>query len=70
MAAMKPLTHIGRVENWNYGKPHSWDVTLRETAKFWVDANGTKYRKTDGRPAGATIWTQTQLKLDTVKVKP
>lgn len=65
---MKAATHTGRVTNSNYGQPYSYDVSLYETAKFWVNTKtGAKYRKATGTPAASTIWNQTTLELDTVK---
>ena len=64
-------THVGVVENYNYGHPTRARVNLRETAKFWVNTDtGTKYRKSDGRPAASTIWEQRELELATVTRKP
>lgn len=60
------LTHTGVVVNHNYGKPYRTPVKLRESAKYWISEGGTKYRKTTGDPAGATVWTQTRLQLESI----
>lgn len=63
----KTMTHRGTWKNHNYGKPISRVIELRETANYWVDKQGTKYRKTDGCVAGADMWSQTTLDLQSIQ---
>lgn len=67
---MKTATHTGVVENANYGSPRKETVELRETKMYWVAVpSGNKYRKSSGRPAGADMWNQIVLRLNTIKPK-
>ena len=63
----KTMTHRGMWENSNYGKPLRRLINLRETANYWVDEQGTKYRKSSGRVAGADMWSQTTLDLQSIQ---
>lgn len=50
------LDYQGEVKVTKYGLNMKWvwRARLRETKRFWVDKNGTKYCKKTGWPQGAT----------------
>jgi hypothetical protein len=41
-------------------------VLLRETEKFWITKQGTKYRKSTGRPTGGDPWPLWTLDTESV----
>jgi len=51
---MKPMTHVALEKGVDSRTPDSYrsEVFIRETANFWITANGTKYRKPDGYMLG------------------
>lgn len=62
------VTHTGKAECYNRGKPYTYAVSLRETKLYWINSGtGTKYRKRSGSIPNDDIWNPTQLLLDTVK---
>lgn len=67
MSNFKP-THTGVMDVMQYGaRPNLRQrVELRETARFYVDKNGVKYRKTNGCIPG-NDWARSSLDVDTIE---
>ena len=47
----KELTHCGYIHGTDVRTPKNYKrrIELRETLRYWIEADGTKYRKDDGR---------------------
>jgi len=67
---MKKNTHTGFLVGNDARTPDGAKkkVDLRETSKFW-SADGTFYRKSDGRMAGSSIFPLYQLDLESITPK-
>ena len=61
------ITHKGKLKGDARAGGRTPKVMLRETANFWVDSTGVKYRKIDGWPAGSGHWPMWMLDLETVE---
>lgn len=66
----KKMTHIAKFHGADNRTPpgYSIDVKLRETAKFWVDSHGQKYRKDTGTAVGNDAWPMYRMDVDTIKL--
>ena len=58
------FTHTAQITGRGLAKGGVWQI--RETAKFWISANGFKFRKADGTETGAD-WPTFTLHLSTIK---
>ncbi len=60
-------THTGQL----HGDARTGDrkpvVLLHETAKYWIDKHGVKYRKSTGWPTGGDSWPLWTLAVETVR---
>lgn len=65
----KQMTHKGMMRGCDNRTPdgYSYPITLRETANFWIDKNGKKYRKRSGTAIPAESWPLYRLDVDSVK---
>jgi hypothetical protein len=63
---MKKFTHKGIQDSRILGASGRNWIRLRETANFWVDRHGTKYRKTTGSVPNDE-WCKISLEIDSIK---
>lgn len=69
MKTKKPATHVGIIRGCDKRTPEGsyYRTKLRETANFWVDMRGTKYRKQTGTVPGIQM---PMYRLDLASIKP
>ena len=60
-------THVGQLSGDARTGDHRPVVRLRETVKYWISKDGTKFRKSNGWPTGDDSYPLWTLSLETVK---